>query len=69
MLLIEGYGQGQLAYGTGGPKVPENLYSEALLREAFGDFTDCDIRAYDSEVNEGAGHCGMSALVDMVARK
>ena len=35
IVLIEGYGPKQLDYGTGGPKALENLYTEALLREAF----------------------------------
>ncbi|SLN64035.1 tellurite resistance protein TehB [Roseivivax jejudonensis] len=69
LLLIEGYGPKQLDYGTGGPKALENLYTEPLLREAFGDMADCRIMAYDAEVSEGAGHAGMSALVDLVAWK
>lgn len=69
LILIEGYGPRQLEYGTGGPKKLENLYTEALLQGAFGDLSECRIRAYDAEVNEGAGHAGMSALVDLVARK
>ncbi len=69
LILIEGYTPNQLDYGTGGPKQRENLYTEALLQEAFGDLSACEIRAYDSEVQEGAGHSGMSALVDLVARR
>lgn len=69
LILIQGYGPKQLEYGTGGPKVAENLYTEALMRDAFGDLGECDVRSYDAEVQEGPGHAGMSALVDMVARK
>lgn len=69
LVLIEGYGPGQLEYGTGGPKVLENLYTPDLLREAFSDFEILMLEAYDAEVQEGAGHRGMSALVDMVARR
>lgn len=69
LILIEGYTPNQLDYGTGGPKQRENLYTEALLQEAFGDLNAREIRAYDSEVQEGAGHSGMSALVDLVARR
>lgn len=69
LILIQGYGPKQLEYGTGGPKVAENLYTEALMRDAFGDLSECDVRSYDAEVQEGPGHAGMSALVDMVARK
>ncbi len=69
LILIEGYGPRQLDYGTGGPKKLENLYTEELLRDAFGDLSEVRIEAYDAEINEGPGHAGMSALVDMVARK
>jgi SAM-dependent methyltransferase len=69
LILIEGYGPKQLGYATGGPKVLENLYTEEILRDAFGDLTECEITAYDAEVQEGPGHSGMSALVDMVARR
>jgi hypothetical protein len=27
------------------------------------------LHEYDSEINEGSGHNGMSALIDLVARK
>lgn len=69
LLLLEGYGPKQIDYGTGGPKAVENLYTEDVLREAFGDFMEAKIAAYDAEINEGAGHSGLSALVDFVGRK
>ena len=69
LLLLEGYGPKQLEYKTGGPGVLENLYTRAILEQAFGDFASCDIREYDAELHEGAGHGGMSALVDLVAVK
>ncbi len=67
LILIEGYGPRQLGYGTGGPKILENLYTPAVLAEAFGDFSEVHLDAYDTEVSEGAGHSGMSSLVDLVA--
>ncbi|MCP8939697.1 class I SAM-dependent methyltransferase [Alsobacter sp. SYSU M60028] len=69
LLLLEGYRPEQLSYGTGGPRAVENLYTEALLREAFADFHILELKAYDSVVTEGAGHHGMSALIDLVAQK
>ncbi|MBT6190118.1 MAG: class I SAM-dependent methyltransferase [Tateyamaria sp.] len=69
LLLIEGYGPKQLEYGTGGPKILENLYTEDMLCEAFDGFTDLSVIAYDEEVSEGAGHHGLSALVDVIGRK
>ena len=69
LLLLEGYGQRQLEYGTGGPSVLENLYTEAMLMEAFGDMEIIELRSYDSAIEEGAGHSGQSALVDLIASK
>ena len=39
LILLEGYRPEQLAYKTGGPPHAENLYTAAMLREAFGDMT------------------------------
>jgi len=69
LLLLEGYRPEQLAYGTGGPPSAENLYTEALLREAFAGMQVLSLRAYDAVIEEGTAHKGMSALIDMVARK
>ena len=69
LLLIEGYRPEQVDYKTGGPPERENMYTRKLLEDAFGDFTSLDIKEYDSEVDEGSGHKGLSALIDLVARK
>lgn len=69
LLLLQGYTPRQLEYGTGGPPVAENMYTEALLREDFSDMEIVHLREHDDEINEGAGHHGMSALIDMVAKK
>lgn len=69
LLLLEGYTPKQVRYGTGGPKEPENMYTAALLEAAFGGFSKLDMSIYDAELNEGAGHGGISALIDLVAVK
>jgi 2-polyprenyl-3-methyl-5-hydroxy-6-metoxy-1,4-benzoquinol methylase len=69
LLLLEGYTPRQLEYRTGGPPHRENLYTEALLREAFSALEILELREYDAEVAEGSGHRGRSALIDLVARK
>ena len=69
LLLLEGYGPKQLEYKTGGPSRLENLYTRELLEQAFGDFGSLEIREHDSVIQEGAGHGGLSALVDLVGRK
>lgn len=69
LLLLQGYTPRQLEYRTGGPSQVENLYTEAGLREAFSDMEILHLVEHDSLIHEGAGHDGMSALIDMVARK
>jgi len=68
LLIVQGYRPEQLAYGTGGPPDAENMYTEAILREAFADLDIEHLASYDAELHEGR-HQGMSALIDMVARK
>ena len=69
LLILQGYGPRQIEYATGGPKRPENLYTEALLRESFAGLEILELRAHDDVLDEGAGHRGLSALVDLVARR
>lgn len=69
LLLLQGYRPKQLEYKTGGPSIAENLYTSAILRAAFGDMVILHLAEHDSEVHEGAGHKGLSALIDLVARK
>lgn len=69
LLLLEGYRPKQLDYRTGGPSMVENLYTEAMLREAFSELEILELKQYDAVIEEGAAHKGMSALIDLVARK
>ena len=69
LLLLQGYGLKQLDYKTGGPSDPAQLYTREILQQAFGDFASLDIREYDSLLEEGTRHVGMSALIDLVGRK
>lgn len=69
LLLMEGYRPEQLNYKTGGPSQVENLYTRALLEAEFGGMSELQITEHDSMRSEGAGHAGMSALIDLVGRK
>ena len=69
LILMQGYSPKQLEYKTGGPSQVEQLYTRELLEQAFADCASVEIEEYDREVHEGAGHGGMSALIDLVARK
>ena len=68
-LILQGYTPKQIEYGTGGPSNPANMYVEADLRRWFGDWDILHLREHESVISEGRHHHGMSALVDLVARK
>jgi cyclopropane fatty-acyl-phospholipid synthase-like methyltransferase len=69
VLLLHGYRPEQVDYGTGGPPQREHMYTEALLQEAFEDMEILRLATYDRMIEEGTGHSGMSALIDLVAKK
>ena len=69
LLLMQGYRPEQIEYATGGPRARENLYTRALLEEAFAGFAILRLHEHDDEIREGPGHAGMSALIDLIARK
>jgi cyclopropane fatty-acyl-phospholipid synthase-like methyltransferase len=69
LLLMQGYRPEQLSFRTGGPPDGKRLYTRAMLEESFGDMTELDIREHDSVIAEGDAHVGMSALIDLIARK
>jgi SAM-dependent methyltransferase len=68
-LVIVGYRPEQLAFNTGGPRDVAHLYSEALLREAFADYTLLRLSVDELQLQEGRGHDGMSATIGAVWRK
>lgn len=69
LLLMQGYRPEQIKYRTGGPPDPERLLTRAILEQGFGDMAELDIREHDSTIREGSAHVGLSALIDLVARK
>lgn len=69
LLLLQGYRPEQVALGTGGPPFVENMYTEPMLREAFAGMEILALRSYEAAIREGTGHDGMSALIELVARK
>ena len=69
LLIIQGYTPKQLQYGTGGPKQVENLYTRAMLAAAFGDLRDVTIVEEELEIHEGTSHGGMSAVINLTARR
>ncbi len=68
-LLLHGYRPEQVRNGTGGPSDPAHMYTDALLADAFADLTIEHLESYDADVDEGVGHRGASALIDLIATK
>ncbi len=69
LLVLQGYTPKQVEFGTGGPPDPANMYTTQLLREWFGDWEILHLAEHESVIREGSHHHGMSALIDLVARK
>lgn len=69
LLIIQGYTPKQLEYSTGGPKEIENLYTRGMLEQAFGSFRELSIAEEEREIREGTSHGGMSAVINLTARK
>ena len=67
--MLHGYTPKQLAFGTGGPPDAENMYTVPMLKSAFRNMKVLRLEAYEREVDEGRGHSGRSALIDLIARK
>lgn len=69
LLILEGFAKEQRAFGTGGPKAIGNLYDVDLLRGAFSTLDIHVLETREAVLDEGNGHRGRSALIDLIARK
>jgi SAM-dependent methyltransferase len=69
LLLVHGYTPKQLEFRTGGPSAEANLYTREMLVEAFANMEILELRDYEDFIEEGIGHKGHSALIDLVARQ
>jgi SAM-dependent methyltransferase len=69
LFLLESYTPGQIRFGTGGPKDPDLMPTLAQLRmELPGLLFEYAVER-ERDVREGAGHCGPSAVVQVVAKR
>ncbi len=69
MFLLEAYRPEQLQFGTGGPKTVDMLPTLAQLREELAGLEFEHAAELEREVEEGQGHAGHSAVVQVLARK
>jgi 2-polyprenyl-3-methyl-5-hydroxy-6-metoxy-1,4-benzoquinol methylase len=69
LILLHGFSTEQMHHSSGGPKVLANLYTTDLLAQAFADFSIERLAAYEAALDEGPGHRGPAALIDLIARR
>lgn len=69
LVVLQGYRPEQVELGTGGPPEKSFMYTRPMLLDAFQDFEILHLREHDSVLSEGPGHSGLSALIDLVARR
>ncbi|WP_094463861.1 SAM-dependent methyltransferase [Pannonibacter phragmitetus] len=69
LILLQGYRPEQVDLGTGGPPQRDHMYTRQFLLDAFADFEILDLEEHDTVIHEGRGHDGLSALIDLVARR
>lgn len=69
VFLLEAYTPAQLAHGTGGPKDTDLLPTLAHLREELAGLEFVHAVERERVIHEGAGHAGLSAVVQVVARR
>ncbi len=68
-VILQGYSPRQIAYGTGGPKDPAQLWTRELLEAWFAGWDLIHLVEHDVELREGTHHVGRSAVIEMVARR
>jgi cyclopropane fatty-acyl-phospholipid synthase-like methyltransferase len=67
VVLLHGYTPKQLDFRTGGPSAVEQLYTPELLRASFSGWEILRLEEAVRELDEGEGHQGPSAVIDLVA--
>jgi len=69
VFVLEGYRPEQVDYATGGPPRRDHMYTREWIEARFGHWEMLSLVLYDAEIREGRAHSGMSALIDLVARR
>ncbi|MEI7548022.1 MAG: class I SAM-dependent methyltransferase [Actinomycetota bacterium] len=69
VFLLEAYTPAQIGRGTGGPALPEMTMTLDALRDELAGLEFIHAVELEREVLEGAGHTGLGAVVQVIARK
>jgi len=68
-LILEGFGPGQLALDSGGPKSLPMLFTTAMLEGDFAGLEVLECRTMEVELDEGPYHQGRAEVTRFVGRK
>jgi hypothetical protein len=69
LLVLEGFGPGQLTRGSGGPSDLAMLFTEKMLREDFSALEIVAIGTFEVDLDEGPFHQGAAEVVRLIARQ
>jgi hypothetical protein len=69
VLILEAYRPKQLEYKTGGPPVAELMMNLTDLKQELKGLELLVAQEIDRDIQEGVGHQGMSAVVQILAKK
>lgn len=69
VFVLEGYRPEQVDFATGGPPRRDHMYTREWIEARFAGLEILSLDLYDAEIREGRAHSGMSALIDVVARR
>lgn len=69
VLIMEGFTPDQLQFDSGGPRNPDMLWSADLLAEELAGLDFRILREVQRPMQEGPGHSGMAAVVQLLAQK
>ena len=69
LALLHGFSVRQMAHASGGPRIPDQLWTLPMLQAAFPGWQTPVAADHDADLAEGAGHHGPAALLDFVAVK
>ena len=69
VFLLEAYTPAQLQHGTGGPKDIDLLPTLAALRQELAGLDLLHAVEIERVIHEGQGHAGLSAVVQVLARR
>jgi SAM-dependent methyltransferase len=69
VLIVEAFTPAQLSHSSGGPRQPEMLYDEGLLRRDFEGLRWEELLEEEVELDEGQLHRGRAVVVHGVGRR